>query len=307
MVDVPGLQLRIEPAANFSAEGPISGRVAEFVSRWTKFQRLAKPPKCKVIVRKAPRQHVGLGVGTQLGMSVAAGLYRFAGETSPSPQELALSVGRGRRSAIGTYGFAMGGLVAERGCLERDPVAPLDCQLDLPSSWKVVLTCPHGEGLSGSEERDAFVNLPAVPLERTRQLAEIMRDRIFPAAALGDFDEFSKSVYQYGYQAGECFAARQGGPYNGPLLARIVDEIRGLGIEGAGQSSWGPTIFAFVKSVADGNALAEQLRLRFSLDEDEVWVSSMNQGGARIQSVRPSEMKSRRKGDWLRVGQNLAQ
>lgn len=199
-----------------------------------------------------------------------------------------MSVSRGRRSAIGTYGFAMGGLVAERGCLEREPVAPLDCQLDLPPSWQVVLTCPRGEGLSGTEEHDAFAHLPPVQLERTQQLEEIMRDKMFPAAALGDFEEFSKSVYQYGFKAGECFAARQGGPYNGPLLTRIVDEIRGLGIEGTGQSSWGPTIFAFVKSVADGNALAEQLRLKFSFDEDEVWVSSVNQRGARIQMANQS-------------------
>jgi len=288
MVDDPGLQLRIEPAANFFADGPLAERVAEFVSRWTKFQRLAEPPSCEVIVIKAPRQHIGLGVGTQLGMSVAAGLCRFVGQAVPSSQELAMSAGRGRRSAIGTYGFAMGGLIAERGCLEREPVAPLDCQLDLPPSWQVVLICPRGEGLSGTEEHDAFANLPPVSIERTQQLEQIMRDRMFPAAALGDFEEFSKSVYQYGFKAGECFADRQGGPYNGPLLTRIVDKIRGLGIEGTGQSSWGPTIFAFVKSVADGNALAEQLRLKFSFDEDEVWVSSINQGGALMQMAKES-------------------
>lgn len=288
MVDRPGLKLRIERAEAFSVGGPFGGRVSEFVSRWTTFHRLASVPNCRVIVQRAPRQHVGLGLGTQLGMSVALGLCSFSGEAVPSPGELAMSVGRGRRSAIGTYGFATGGLLAERGCLERERIAPLDCRLDLPSSWQVVLTCPHGEGLSGRKESDAFANLPPVSPERTRQLERIMRERMFPAAAQGDFGEFSRSVYQYGRQAGECFEAKQGGPYNGPLLTRIVDEIRAFGVEGAGQSSWGPTIFAFVQNRDTGNALAAHLRSKFSFTESEVWLSNVNLGGAHIQLTKQS-------------------
>jgi len=288
MVDQPGMQLRIEAAAGFSTEGQLSDRVSEFASRWTKFHRLAAMPSCKITVQSAPRQHVGLGVGTQLGMSVAAGLCCLVGYKVPSPDELALSVGRGKRSAIGTYGFAIGGLLAERGCLDREPIAPLDCQLDLPPSWQIVLACPRGEGLSGAKENHAFEELPPVPRASTELLQRIMRERMFPAAARGDFKEFSKSVQEYGHQAGACFAASQGGPYNGSLLTQIVGAIRETGVEGVGQSSWGPTIFAIVESAESGETLAEELRRRFSFSKDEVWVSNINQGGASIQVFNQS-------------------
>ena len=290
MVDQPGLQLRIEAAASFSTDGQFASRVIEFVSRWTTFHRLAAPPSCRMIIKRAPRQHAGLGVGTQLGMSIAAGLYCFIGDPIPSPDELAMSVGRAKRSAIGTYGFAMGGLLAERGRHEREPVAPLDCQLDLPPSWHMVLACPQGEGLSGVDERNAFANQPPVPRPRTEQLKSILRERMFPAAARGNYGEFSKSVYEYGYLAGECFAASQGGPYNGPLSTRIVDAIRERGVAGVGQSSWGPTIFALVENAQEGNVLARHLRRQFKLSENEVWVSAINRNGASIQVFNDSRI-----------------
>ncbi|MCA9172487.1 MAG: hypothetical protein KDB23_32705, partial [Planctomycetales bacterium] len=45
-----------------------------------------------------------------------------------------------------------------------------------------------------------------------------------------------------------CFAACQGGPYASPQLERIVAMVRNRGYAGVGQSSWGPTLFAFVDS-----------------------------------------------------------
>lgn len=281
MIDQPGLRLRISAADRFSAAGPLSERATEFAKLWARFHRRSQPPACKITVVSAPRQHAGLGVGTQLGMSIAAGLCCFDGWCVPSPDELAMSVGRGRRSAIGTHGFLFGGLLAERGCLESERVAPLDCQLELPAAWQVVLVCPMGEGLSGRDEDMAFEKLPPVSRQRTKKLERIIREKMFPAAAQGDFDQFSRSIYEYGYDAGECFASRQGGPYNGPRLTQIVNVVRSLGIDGVGQSSWGPTVFALVRNAEQGRQLACQLRQQISLSADEVWTSPVNHGGAR--------------------------
>jgi predicted sugar kinase len=154
----------------------------------------------------------------------------------------------------------------------------------------MVLACPQGEGLSGADERNAFANQPPVPRQRTEQLKSILRVRMFPAAARGSFREFSKSVYEYGYLAGECFAASQRGPYNGPLATRIVDAIRARGVAGVGQSSWGPTIFALVENAQDGDVLARQLRRQFMLSNDEVWVSAIKRDGASIRVVNDSRI-----------------
>ena len=163
--------------------------------------------------------------------------------------ELALSVGRGLRSAVGTYGFCGGGLVVERGKSAAEPISPLDCRLDLPAEWRFVLLAPTGvSGLSGNEEQQAFSGLPRVEQSVSERLIDEVRTRMVPAVACGDFELFSDSLYEFGRGSGLCFSEKQGGPYNGPVLTAMVDSIRGMGVRGVGQSSWGPTIFAVLAS-----------------------------------------------------------
>jgi predicted sugar kinase len=85
-----------------------------------------------------------------------------------------------------------------------------------------------------------------VPTQVTKQLLDEIHHRMFPAARSGKFEDFGESVYQYGVRAGMCFASQQGGPFANELLERWVATIRRRGIQGVGQSSWGPTLFAFL-------------------------------------------------------------
>jgi predicted sugar kinase len=71
---------------------------------------------------------------------------------------------------------------------------------------------------------------------------------------------------------GEYFAPLQGGPYLSQGVADALDWLGRQGIKGLGQSSWGPTGFAFVSSEEEGHALLDRLRaatsdwkLRFAL------------------------------------------
>ena len=243
MIAEPRLRLEITEADEFRVVGPLAERAAEFTRRWAKFQ--LQPLRCAIQIIETPPEHTGLGVGTQLGLSIAAGLNAFHGLPAAGPLELAMSVGRGLRSAVGTYGFLQGGLIAERGKLPHEPLSPLDLRVDLPSTWRFALfQPPAAPGLAGGEEEQAIASLPPVPQHVTNKLIAIAQDELFPAAAQGDFAAFSDSLYRYGTLAGQCFAPRQGGPFNGPLLTRLVQTLRDLGLVGAGQSSWGPTIFA---------------------------------------------------------------
>ena len=136
-------------------------------------------------------------------------------------------------------------MIVDRGKLPGESIAELDCRLPLPENWRFVLIQPRtGGGLSGSAEHRAFSQLPAVPEEVTVELQEEIRTQMVPALAEEDFERFSESVYRYGRLAGLCFAAVQGGPYNGPHLAELVDHVRSLGVAGGGQSAWGPALFA---------------------------------------------------------------
>ena len=285
MIERPGLKLTIVPAAEFAAEGRLADRAATFARRWAAFHS-RDLPRCSILVEAAPPDHVGLGTGTQLGLSIAAGLNAFAGLPSQTPPELALSVGRGLRSAVGTYGFVMGGLIVEQGKLPDEPISPLDCRIDLPAEWRFVLIRHQdATGLSGDDEAGAMADLPPVPAEVTADLIAEVRERLVPAAATADFQAFAACLYRYGNLSGQCFAAQQGGPYNGPILTRLVEQIRDLGFEGVGQSSWGPTIFVAVPSEKAARALIAQLRESGAASRLHLQASAPCNAGVRIECL----------------------
>jgi len=74
-----------------------------------------------------------------------------------------------------------------------------------------------------------------------------------------EFERFGDSVYRYGHQAGMCFAARQGGPFASPRIGALVSTIRGLGVRGVGQSSWGPTVFALLPNEAEAEYFSDHI------------------------------------------------
>ena len=282
MIDRPALRLRIEPADELLCHGPLADRTKRFALHWAQFHQLPQP-RCSIEVLESPPEHVGLGVGTQLGLAIAAGLSALVGLPSMTGPELAISVARGQRSAVGTYGFTMGGLIVEKGKLPGEPISPLDCRIDLPIDWRFLLVRPLGSvGLSGSDEAAAIDSLPAIEPETTERLVAEARDHLIPAAATGDFPAFAASVYRYGHLSGSCFAARQGGPFNGPLLAELVEQVRRLGGKGAGQSSWGPTIFAALENEAQAKSLQHSLQAAWSGPPLDFVIAAPNNRGAQI-------------------------
>jgi beta-RFAP synthase len=283
MIERPELKLLLTEAGEFTAVGDSAERAIASARRWAEFHRLALPP-CRIEICKMIPEHAGLGSGTQLGLSVAAGLNAFCGLPSQTPQELALSVGRGLRSAVGTYGFVFGGLIVEQGKLPGEPISPLDCRIDLPEAWRFVLVRPRGiAGLAGDDEMVAFGTLPPVPQSVTDELISGVRDRLVPAAATVDFALFSESLYHYGRLSGQCFSAQQGGPFNGPQLTALVEQIRRLGHAGVGQTSWGPTVFVVMPSQEAAEQLVADLRSGDDALEFDLVISSPNNRGARIE------------------------
>jgi beta-RFAP synthase len=282
MIERPGLVLRITPATRLETAGPLAMRAELFARRWAEFHEV-EAPRRRIEIRSTPPQHVGLGAGTQLALSVGAGLNASFDLPTMSPQELSMCVGRGQRSAVGTYGFGLGGLIIEAGKLQRESLAPLVDRVELPRPWRFVLLRPgRQEGLSGEAERRAFRDLPPVSEHVTRRLWELAQGEMGPAARRADIAAFGESVYQFGWEAGMCFAARQGGPFASPRLAQWVATIREMGVAGVGQSSWGPTIFALLPDPAAAESFAEDFCKRHSLDAVEREITAPSNSGAEI-------------------------
>jgi predicted sugar kinase len=131
-------------------------------------------------------------------------------------------------------------------------------------------------------ETDAFARLPPVPEHVTHELWRITNEEILPAVERADCRAFGDAVYRFGRLAGDCFAAVQGGPFASTETARLIDAIRGNGIAGVGQSSWGPTVFAICPSQAKAEELAHWLRELPSPTRREITIANPNNDGAVI-------------------------
>ena len=288
MITEPALKLRLTCSDRLEATGPSADRALQFAKRWHHWaQEYSGPYKlgCHLEILTAPLQHSGLGSGTQLALSVAAGLNALFDMSKQVPEQLAASVGRGERSAVGSYGFVMGGLLVEAGKLMDEPFSPLVARVALPEEWRFLLILsPHEQGLHGSTEREAFASLPPVPDEITRSLSQEILVHMLPAAKHKDFSRFSRSLYRYGHAAGLCFAQRQHGAFANPYIAQLVSTMREHGIEGVGQSSWGPTVFALLPNAAAADELSRLLRPRID-ERSQVLVVEPNNCGAAIHIV----------------------
>jgi beta-ribofuranosylaminobenzene 5'-phosphate synthase len=249
MIDRPRTELRIAPAAVFETQGPTAESVRATVEVVCNRLGAEALPKCRIVVVRAPESHVGLGSGTQRALAVALAICHWFERPTSDPAWLTWLAGRGARSAVGAYGFVLGGLVLEAGKLTAEELSPLLAQCHLPDAWRVLLARPAGEsGLAGDAERTAFQTLPPVPPERTQALTRLARERVFPAAQAADFTSFAAAVEEFGRTAGECFVAAQGGVFAGRKVSDLVARLQGSGAQGVGQSSWGPTVFTFFPS-----------------------------------------------------------
>jgi beta-RFAP synthase len=288
MVESPGLELTAAPAPAWTAEGPLAARALDFARRFADSldqDRIDgdRPPQRLTVVRAAA-EHAGLGTGTQLGLAAARALSRAWGLDLDAP-ELARRAGRGLRSGVGVHGFAHGGFLIDAGRRSAGGLAPLAARVAFPDDWRVVLLRPPAAlGLHGPGEREAFARLPGDDA-RTEALCRLALLGLLPALAEQDLRAFGEALYEYNRRAGEGFAAVQGGPYAGPFAPEAVAWARRRGVRGAGQSSWGPTVFAVVADQEGAERLVEAARAEFGPAIEALATQGRN-GGAAVEAAR---------------------
>jgi beta-ribofuranosylaminobenzene 5'-phosphate synthase len=255
-VSRPAAVVEARPADELSTEGADAERALAFARRCHERLGLAGGAHLRVVEAIPP--HVGLGSGTKLALAVAQALATLADRTVGAP-ELAEAVGRAARSAVGTWTFALGGLVVEGGVRrEVERPAPLLAHHPMPDGWRVVLVVPRAEpGLSGSAEEEAFGRLVPSP-ERSAEIAQLVLTSLLPALVEGDVEEFGGALTRIQQLVGDAFAAVQGGRFH-PRAGALVEALLSEGAAGAGQSSWGPAVYGIVGDEAAGRALAERM------------------------------------------------
>ena len=172
---------------------------------------------------------------------------------------MARTAGRGARSAVGLWTFALGGFVVEGG-VRRGAAqpAPLLTRHAMPDEWRCVLAIPAAEpGLSGGAEAAAFADLRPDP-DRSAEIAQLVLTALLPALVERDLAEFGAALSRIQRLVGDAFAPVQGGTFH-PQAGPLVDALLRLGAAGAGQSSWGPAVYGLVGSEQQGHEVVRGL------------------------------------------------
>jgi beta-ribofuranosylaminobenzene 5'-phosphate synthase len=274
----PAVVVEARPADELSAEGADAERALTFAERCQEALGLAGGAHLRVT--EAIPAHVGLGSGTKLALAVAQALVTLEGRDVDAT-DLAEAAGRAARSAVGMWTFALGGLVVEGGHrpgVERP--APLLAHHPLPEAWRAVVVVPTAApGLSGGAEEEAFERL--VPAsERSAVIAQLVLTSLLPALVERELDEFGAALTRIQQLVGDSFAAAQGGRFH-PRAGPLVDALLRFGAAGAGQSSWGPTVYGVVGSEAAGRELAG--RMEDMVGEGSVELVPFDNRGARLE------------------------
>jgi beta-ribofuranosylaminobenzene 5'-phosphate synthase len=260
-LDRPGTRLTLQRADEPFVSGPEAERAARYLEAIRASCGVEHAYRLQVAEAIPP--HAGLGSGTQLALAVGAAFAAVEGIVL-TPQEIAARLGRGARSGIGIATFEGGGAVLDSGPIE-DALPQLVARVPFPDAWRILLIFdPAVKGLDGASEAAAFEALPDFPTAGTADLRARIVERALPALEERDFQTFCAEIGHLQEIMGAYFAPLQGGPYTSPRVAGVLDWLRDEGVTGLGQSSWGPTGFAFVESDAAGRALLSAAGARAS-------------------------------------------
>lgn len=252
-------------AAAAAADGEALGRMQKHVATLQEATGCSAPIGLRLLA--APPAHSGFGSGTQLALATGRAFCRFHGIELPT-RELAMLLGRGKRSGVGVAGFDGGGLLLDGGPAPGGAAAPVLARIEFPAEWRVLLVLdPRIDGLSGVAERAALGSLPPFEQAHAATLCHQVLMRILPAAIEADFAEFADGISFVQTLIGDYFAPAQGGSmYTSAAVGRALEWMRAQGVSGIGQSSWGPTGFAMLPSAAAAEAALAAARAAGVLD-----------------------------------------
>ncbi|ACV12522.1 beta-ribofuranosylaminobenzene 5'-phosphate synthase family [Halorhabdus utahensis DSM 12940] len=249
-------------------------------------------PGAAITVEQRFERHAGLGSGTRLALATlmaTADVYDVALDV----RDRAPDLGRGGRSGVGIATVLDGGFVVDGGHLvERFTHSPPEtgawttppvvARHAIPDSWRFVLVTPDVEtGKHGSDEDASMRSIvegadPGIADE----IAPLLTQRLLPAIAGGDRRTFGDAITRLGRLNGAWYADEQGGVYR-PPAGRLIESLSSVsGVDGVGQSSWGPTVYAItgVETADIVREAAEDALTRNDVEGDVRVVAPDNEG-----------------------------
>lgn len=295
MLDQPAWQLEVALATSGPDIFETSAGVRERLQRILLRFRRSNPdlPAVRFATVCEVNPHAGLGSGTQLTLAAGTALLLLSGRRRPADAtQLAASLGRSRRSAIGTFGFDHGGFIIDHGEQQQSPEHRLE-KIRIPEEWRfLIVTPPQLTGLSGETEENFFGEQRCLAPDVLNQIDTAVQTMIVPAIRHRRFADFRDGLAVYGRLVGEFYAPAQGGVYSSPLIRSLVDQLAERGVTGAVQSSWGPSVCIPASSPEDTVRIEEILKSCGRHPDVTVTVAKGLNVGATVRSEAPENYRS---------------
>ncbi len=283
-IDRPHVIVEAESSEDFSLKGAEVELANSIAQKF--FSTYHLQPNARIDVVEAIPAHIGLGSGTQLSIAIAVALAKLF-DVKASVPELAVAMGRAKRTAVGTTIFQEGGFVVDGGKNRKtQSFPPLIYRQPFPSEWRFVVAVPNlKEGLSNSEENYAFQKLSKMPAEDVGRICRLIMLQLLPALAEKDIENFGDALTKIQILTGNHFAHAQGGTYSSPAAAECVEFMKKVGAYGVGQSSWGPALYGVVKQEEAKKALSKVKAFISESVGGKVFIAKANNKGASIKVI----------------------
>jgi beta-ribofuranosylaminobenzene 5'-phosphate synthase len=258
-IDAFETRIELREAPSFEVSGEERERGARLALRIA--GSLGLNTSKKLIISNAIPPHAGLGSGTQLALAIATAFRRFA-QLSLDSREDARLLERGARSGVGVALFERGGLAVDAGRGSNTEIPPVVAWVNFPRDWRILLILdPRVEGAHGAAETRAFAQLAPFPADAASEICRRTLMQVLPGAAEMDLEAFGEGVARIQEIVGDHFAPAQGGGrFTSKPVSRVAARLKALGAHGIGQSSWGPTGFAFASDPDRAEFLARRAR-----------------------------------------------
>ncbi len=281
-------KLSVSSSTSIEVIGDATGRVEKYAQKFISRKSLSNG--CRIVLSERIPDHSGLGSGTQLALAVGTAISRI-NKLNCSAADIASTLNRGARSGIGIGAFQQGGFLVDAGRSTNTSIPPIISRIQFPSNWRAILVQdPKEQGIHGDEEYSSFAKLAPFPAETAAELCRLVMLQILPAICEQNIDLFNQGIYKLQACLGEYFAPVQGGRYTSSSVVEAISYLESQGVQGVGQSSWGPTGFAFVDSETQAHSLLRDLQNKFSSQTDlEFKVVSGRNTGALIKEKNLSE------------------
>jgi beta-RFAP synthase len=270
-IDACETRVTVSPASETSVRGIEAARALAILAELA--AAFGDRASFAVSIEQAIPAHAGLGSGTQLALALSTALQHLTG-CANDPSQAAMLTQRGARSGAGIGLFQTGGFVVDGGHGARPGIPPIIARAAFPEAWRIILVSDRSQrGVSGPDEAEAFAALPKFLPVRAGEICRRVLMQVLPGLAEADINSFGAGILAIQGIVGDYFAPVQGGSrFKSRAVEALLHDLGALGATGIGQSSWGPTGFAFVsdaptakKLVAETRPKAAEMRLDISI------------------------------------------